>query len=238
YYAPILGPVSSRGLIVQSRNRGTAPAILYSLLRIVAVDPDAVVAVFPSDHYVSEDQAFMTQVRSALETACFRPRTVILLGVEADTPEVEYGWIEPARPMHKFRRIFNVRRFWEKPNKLQAQVLQLRGCLWNSFVMVASARALLDLIETALPGLYRILSWLGPVAGKPEEEALSGHLYNWIEPTNFSHEVLARCPERLAVLKVTGVRWNDLGEPSRVLASLKSLERAPEWADAVVPTPL
>lgn len=234
YYAPILAPVSSRSLIVQSRNRGTAPAILYGLLRIAAIDPDAVVAVFPSDHYLSDDHAFMTQVRSALETARFRPRTVILLGVEAEYPEVEYGWIEPARPMQKFRRIFNVRRFWEKPNKLQAQVLQLRGCLWNSFVMVASARALLDLIETALPGLYRILSWLAPVAGKSEEESLSGHIYDWIETTNFSQEVLARCPGRLAVLKVTGVRWNDLGEPSRVLASLKSLERAPEWADAVV----
>ena len=35
-----------------------------------------------------------------------------------------------------------------------------------------------------------------------------------------SAEVLALRPERLAVVEVTGVRWNDLGEPRRVMASL------------------
>src|SRR5262245_61398739 len=36
-------------LIVQPENRGTAPAILYSLLSIRKIDPDARVAFFPSD---------------------------------------------------------------------------------------------------------------------------------------------------------------------------------------------
>ncbi len=231
YYAPLLSDVPMTNLVVQSRNRGTAPAILYSLLRIAAVDPDAIVALFPSDHYVSDNHEFMTQVHTALQTARFRPATVILLGLEADSPEVEYGWIEPARPIHKVRRIFNVRRFWEKPNKLQAQVLQLRGCLWNSFVMISSVRALLDLIEATWPGLYRIMSWLSPNVGKPEEAVLSSHIYDWIEETNFSHAVLACHPERLAVLKVSGVRWNDLGEPGRVMAWLQAMERSPDWVD-------
>ena len=50
YYAPILGDEPAAKLVIQPRNRGTAPAILYSLLRIVALDPNAVVALFPSDH--------------------------------------------------------------------------------------------------------------------------------------------------------------------------------------------
>src|SRR5262245_50650554 len=55
YYAPILSAENDENLVVQPSNRGTAPAILYSLLRIAALDPDAVVAFFPSDHYISDN---------------------------------------------------------------------------------------------------------------------------------------------------------------------------------------
>jgi hypothetical protein len=44
YYKPILLDEPARNLVVQPSNRGTAPAILYSLLRIAAIDPQALVA--------------------------------------------------------------------------------------------------------------------------------------------------------------------------------------------------
>jgi mannose-1-phosphate guanylyltransferase len=56
YYRAILGNQDNVRLIAQPRNRGTAPAILYSLLRIAAVDPEALVAFFPSDHYISDNR--------------------------------------------------------------------------------------------------------------------------------------------------------------------------------------
>jgi mannose-1-phosphate guanylyltransferase len=162
YYAPLLSDAPTKNLVVQPSNRGTAPAILYSLLRIAARDPNAVVAFFPSDHYISDNAKFMAQTRSALDTAQSCRELVVLLGLEPESPEVEYGWIEPGRPIHAQGKIFGVRRFWEKPHKMLAQVLQLRGCLWNSFVMVASVRALLDVIESALPKLYRSIACLTP----------------------------------------------------------------------------
>jgi mannose-1-phosphate guanylyltransferase len=154
YYDRILSDTPAHQLVVQPRNRGTAPAILYSLLRIAALDPKALVAFFPSDHYISDDEKFMQYIRTALDTARSRRDLVILLGFAPESPEVEYGWIEPATPIDKRSRVFGVRRFWEKPNQFLAQVLQLRGCLWNSFVMVGSARALLEIIASASPELY------------------------------------------------------------------------------------
>jgi mannose-1-phosphate guanylyltransferase len=147
---------------------------------------------------------------------------------------VEYGWIEPARPIDKLSRVFGVRRFWEKPNQLLAQVLQLRGCLWNSFVMVASARALLEIIASAIPGLHRAFASLSPLLGSRSETKAIDRLYDSIDEINFSQQVLALCPERLAVLKVTGVRWNDLGEPKRVMASLDIAGIRPHWAEAAI----
>lgn len=59
-------------------------------------------------------------------------------------------------------------------------------------------------------------------------------LYSQLVDVNFSHQVLALKPERLAVLKVTGVRWNDLGEPKRVMASLDIAGVRPRWAETAI----
>lgn len=235
YYAPILGHEPSANLVAQPRNAGTAPAILYSLLRIAALDPDAIVALFPSDHYVSDNRKFMAHIRTALDTAHRRRDLVILLGVEPESPEVEYGWIEPAGSVKGHARIFGVRRFWEKPHQMLAQVLQLRGCLWNSFVMVASARALLEIIEASTPELYRAFACFKPLFGTRGETEAIEDLYGRLEEINFSHRVLALRPDRLAVLKVTDVRWNDLGEPKRVMASLAMAGLRPHWVDSPQP---
>lgn len=142
-----------------------------------------------------------------------RPDLVILLGLDPESPEVEYGWIEPSAPIVGHSLVFGVRRFWEKPNQSLAQVLQLRGCLWNSFVMVASVQALLEMIESTIPELYRSFAYLSPLFGSRGETRAISKLYERIDEVNFSHQVLALRTERLAVVKVAGVRWNDLGEP-------------------------
>jgi mannose-1-phosphate guanylyltransferase len=235
YYRPLLKNRHASNLVVQPANCGTAPAILYSLLRIAAVDPQALVAFLPSDHYISDDARFMAHIRAALNTANSRPDLIILLGLAPESPEVEYGWIEPAETLAGQPRVCGVRRFWEKPNPLLAQVLQLRGCLWNSFVMVASVQALLELIESTVPQLYRSFLAVSSSLGTSGEADLIEKLYQAMGEINFSHQVLALCPERLAVLKVTGVRWNDLGEPKRVMASLDMAGIRPHWLESGVP---
>ncbi len=235
YYSPILGREPAANLVIQSRNVGTAPAILYSLLRINAVDPNAIVAMFPSDHYISDNRAFMAHIRTALDTAQRRRDLIILLGVEPESPEVEYGWIEPNSSLKGHASVYGVRRFWEKPNPMLAQVLQLRGCLWNSFVMVASVRALLEIVESSTPELYRAFSCMTSLFGTHVETRAIDSLYQRLEDANFSHRVLALHPERLAVLKVIGVRWNDLGEPKRVMASLAMAGIRPHWVDTPQP---
>jgi mannose-1-phosphate guanylyltransferase len=232
YYGQIFRGEPAANLVVQPSNRGTAPAILYSLMRIATIDPEALVVFFPSDHYISDDQKFMSHIRSALNAASHRPNLVILLGLDPETPEVEYGWIEPSEPIQRQSNIYAVRRFWEKPNQLLAQVLQLRGCLWNSFVMVASVQTLLKMMESAVPHLYNSFVRLAAFLGTPHEPKLIGTLYKHLIEVNFSHQVLVHRSERLAVLKVTGVRWNDLGEPRRVMASLNMAGIRPHWAAA------
>jgi mannose-1-phosphate guanylyltransferase len=231
YYSEILGGTPAGNLIEQPRNIGTAPAILYSVLKIAAADPQAIVAFFPSDHYVSDNTKFMAHIRRAFEAAHVRSDLVILLGVKPESPEVEYGWIEPAQAVQGHGQLQGVRRFWEKPSSGLAAVLQLRGCLWNSFVMIASAQALIDMIAGATPALYRAFTSVSSLFGTDDELGAIRKLYALFDETNFSDRVLARVPERLAVLKVSGIKWSDLGEPKRVLASIQTAGVRPRWME-------
>jgi mannose-1-phosphate guanylyltransferase len=142
FYKPLLGGVASEQLVVQPRNIGTAPAILYSLSRLAHVDSTSSVAFFPSDHYFSDDLAFMAHVESAFAAAHARDDQVILLGIKPEGPEGEYGWIEPVLTgiEDNTDALCRVRRFWEKPTSEVARRLMARSCLWNSFVMVAGSQ--------------------------------------------------------------------------------------------------
>jgi len=96
FYRPELADAAPGTVVVQPESRGTAPAILYALHRVALVAPERPVVLLPSDHYVSDDDAFMARVEGALEAAQTRPNRVILLGIEPVRPETEYGWIEPS----------------------------------------------------------------------------------------------------------------------------------------------
>jgi mannose-1-phosphate guanylyltransferase len=144
-------------VLVQPANRGTAVAILYALLKHAEVNPTAIVAVFPSDHYVSDDGVFMRHVALAAQVVSSCPWTILLLGARPTGPEVDYGWIETAEPLEVVEQAIPVRRirqFWEQPSLELARRLLDMECLWNTFVLVASLPTLLDMIIKSLPKVY------------------------------------------------------------------------------------
>jgi mannose-1-phosphate guanylyltransferase len=232
FYRDALANLPPHALVVQPENRGTAAGILYPLLRLETLTASDAVALFPSDHYVSDDEAFMAHVDAAFHAVRACPDVTILLGVRPDRPETEYGWIEPGPPVLPLARpwpmlVSGVRRFWEKPRPKVAAALQARGCLWNSFVIVARVSALVGLVRQALPAVYGTLAATRPALDGPEEDVVVRNAYAALAPSDFSREVLAAFPGRLGVLPVSGVTWNDLGDPARVFATRRQVER---WA--------
>jgi hypothetical protein len=96
FYQSLTQSVSPNLLLEQPANKGTAPAILYALMRVAAKSPKAIVALFPSDHYFADDEEFMSHVDAAFDAVQAQP-TRDLCWYHAERPETEYGWIEPQR---------------------------------------------------------------------------------------------------------------------------------------------
>lgn len=231
FYVPLLAAPSAPTVVVQPENRGTAPAILYGLLRLLATAATEPVAIFPSDHYVSDDEAFMAHVGKAFEAVETRPDLVVLLGIAPDSAEADYGWIEPGEAVAgswtgRLRRVGD---FWEKPSPALARRLRAQGCLWNSFVIVAHPSAIWALGQHAVPSLVNRFAALRSRLTTPWEDESVRRLYARLPSVDFSRHVLATRPASLAVLAVSGVEWNDLGDPRRVMATLARPGVQPGW---------
>lgn len=222
FYESLVRTVSPNLVLEQPANKGTAPAILYALMRLAKASPDAVVGLFPSDHYFANDEEFMSHVDAAFDSVQLARANITLLGITPTGPETEYGWIEPQRSIlgNAPRSITRVNRFYEKPDSKLAVSLLKRGCLWNSFVIVGHVGALLKMIKSAMPHLYEHFSNVSSTFETPKERRALREVYSQIPESNFSHAVLATRPQDLTVLRVGDVGWNDLGEPSRVLSTL------------------
>ncbi|HEY1433738.1 MAG TPA: sugar phosphate nucleotidyltransferase [Thermoanaerobaculia bacterium] len=224
YYRELLSDVDPASLVVQPENRGTAAAVLYGLLRIAARTPDAPVVILPSDHWVSDDAAFMRYAQDAIDVVEEHPNAVVLLGIEPSRPEPEYGWIEPADPvLGRWRGLHRVSRFVEKPSAELAVRLQLAGSLWNTSVVVGQVEALLFLFATARPDLVDGFLGVWASLGTASERAAVERLYASLPTTDFSRDILAKRPENLAVLPVASVSWEDLGRPGRILEARRRL---------------
>jgi mannose-1-phosphate guanylyltransferase len=225
FYWPLPEGLRDEHLVVQPVNRGTAPAILYALMRLKKTAPDCSVAILPSDHFVDDDHEFMRHVEAAFRAADTRPEETILLGIEPTEPDPQYGWIEPGEFLaNECEPIRQIRSFWEKPPLPIARRLMNSGCLWNSFVIVARLSTFLGLFLIAMPELYDAFRKVEAELGTSSEKSRVRRLYEDIGPSNFSYEVLAKCPFNLAVLRVNGVEWDDLGDPRRLTKLLERRE--------------
>lgn len=215
----------SRNLIIQPRNRGTAIGILYSLVHILNQDPQAQVLMLPADHYVVDEATLQQALAGALDHVAHRPDRPVLLGLHPEEPDSELGYIVPG--VHDALGGRAVARFVEKPDPARAQQIVNAGGLWNTFIMAASARALLNLF---LPRFAPTVMEMQVIVGGALQNKAAGagwpaivDMYTRLPDLDFSRDLLEGQEAALCVMRVPPCGWSDLGTPHRVGETLRRL---------------
>ncbi|HUK57010.1 MAG TPA: sugar phosphate nucleotidyltransferase [Nitrospiria bacterium] len=216
-------------VILQPLNKETGPGIFLPLMHLHKQYPEAVVAVFPSDHFVLEEDLFMRYVDQACRVVEQDPSRLVLLGVEPRAPEPEYGYILPVDDTSPSSRlgICPVSRFIEKPDRRAAKELFHNGGLWNTMVMAFKAKTLLALASKVAPALWHSFQRIWHSVGTPAESEVVEDVYRRIEPVNFSKGLLeaisVQYASHLEVLPVRDVYWSDWGSERRIKIMLEKL---------------
>ncbi len=221
-------------VLVQPVDRGTGAGILLPIHWIAWRDPTAVVAIFPSDHFIGNDARFMRHVGKVAAQVDRHPSRIALIGALPDSPESGYGWIEPGSEIEPGLRL--VRRFWEKPEPEEAQACMDRGCLWNTFVVVGTAAAIRDAGRRALPALHRALDGIRSFSGTSAEARAIDRAYAAVPTADFSRSILQAFPSLLAVSALPALPWSDWGTPDRVLQTVRHEGLALNWTQPLAPT--
>ena len=230
YLAAELSGVEGVHVLAQPCDRGTGAGVLLPAHVIHARDPKATVAVFPIDHCIPEEAAFMRHVAAAAGYVGAHPEWLVLLGAEPTEPEPDYGWIEPGECIGSTRNgpLHRVWTFWEKPPNEVARSLFARGSLWNTFIFASSAAALIEAGLRCAPLLHDRLVRLGTFVGTPFQAWALEQAYRLAPRVDFSRAVLQSSLPALAVARVPAHAWCDLGTPERVARSRRMLGSRPE----------
>ena len=147
-----LPEVTQRQVVLEPAMRNTAPCILYASLKIQKENPDAVMIVAPSDHWIEDEATFAKNVEQAFNF-CSKNNALMTLGIQPTFPNTGYGYIEFDKTSAE--AIKSVNQFREKPNYETAKEFIAQGnFLWNAGIFMWSVKSVIEAFQNNQPKLY------------------------------------------------------------------------------------
>lgn len=198
-------------LVREPMARNTAPAIALGVSAIFLEDPDAVVAVLPSDHHIGKPDRFRAVLAAAGHVAAERGM-LVTLGIVPDRPATGYGYIERGPTLGRVlaAEAFEVKRFVEKPSASKAvELLKAGNYLWNAGVFVFRARDLLEHIDRFMPELGRGLADWRAAAPEARNE-IARRVFEATPSISFDYAIMEKS-DKVAVVPASDVDWDDIG---------------------------
>jgi len=194
-----------KSFITETAARNTAAAIAFAAL---AVEPDDVLIITPSDHLIQNQDAYEKAIKEAVELA--KKDFLVTFGVVPSKPETGYGYIE-----YEGKDVLSFR---EKPNTETAQEFLERGTfLWNSGMFCFKAGVLLEELKKYQPEVFDKCSEIWKTS---DNQCLDADASLQIPSISIDYAVM----ERSKKIKVVPAhfRWNDLGSFESLYDYLRS----------------
>ena len=201
--------ITPSAIMLEPVGRNTAPAVAVAALRLMRINPDALMLVLPADHLIRDVPAFHASVAKAEEAA--QAGYLTTFGIVAQTPETGYGYIRRGEALAGAAGVHAVASFVEKPDRPTAQsYLDSGDYYWNSGMFLFKASVFVDELKRLRPDILSAC-----------EAALTKAVSD-LDFIRLDKEAFAACPAEsidYAVMEHTGkaavvpadIGWNDIG---------------------------
>lgn len=204
-----IAPQLADNILVEPLGRNTLPAIAWATAEILKRDPEAIVAVFSSDHAVANDSLFQEAWLSAEQAA--QNGYLTLFGMQPNAPATGYGYIqakkEPLiRESDKLPPVFPVKRFVEKPDRETAEAYLKEGSYyWNAGIFVFQANQFMAQLQNYQPSIYGIIQQLA----ENDKKIANKTTYQQLPDLSIDYGLL-ELADKVAVVPAE-IGWSDLG---------------------------
>lgn len=202
-----LPDISEQQVVLEPAMRNTAPCILLAALKIQKQNPNALMLVAPSDHWIEDEEAYANDVIRCYK-ASEEADILMTLGILPTFPNTGYGYIES--DSEENLEIKKVKQFREKPDYETAKRFLADGnFLWNAGIFIWSVKSIVNSYKTHLNQMYTHFFSGWNQLNTPEEKAFIQKEYAKAENISIDYGILEKAEN--VYVKPATFDWNDLG---------------------------
>lgn len=193
-------------VVLEPAMQNTAPAILYAALKIYAKNPEALMLIAPSDHWIDKEVEFIHNLETAF-AACKAQDILMTLGIHPKHPNTGYGYIQYGEGGSTIKK---VKQFTEKPKLNKAkEFIESGDYLWNAGIFVWTAKSIIKAFKEHLPEMFALFNEGEQVWNTDFEDDFVREVYPKAENISIDFGVMEKS-NNVCVLPID-IGWNDLG---------------------------
>jgi len=199
--------VKQEQVLLEPAMRNTAPCILYASLKIQKQNPNAVMVVAPSDHWIEDEDEFSRNLKQCFDF-CQKENALMTLGIQPTFPNTGFGYIEFDKT--NVNPIKKVNQFREKPDYETAKTfLEAGNFLWNGGIFIWSVKSITEAFEIFQPQMNGLFQKGIESFNTSKEKQFIADNYGNAENISIDYAILEKA-KNVFVLPAT-FDWNDLG---------------------------
>lgn len=199
--------VTQEQVVLEPAMRNTAPCILYASLKIQKMNPNAVMIVAPSDHWIEDEQAFEDDVKACFDK-CEREEVLCTLGIQPTFPNTGFGYIEFEKGSDE--KLKKVSQFREKPDYETAkEFLEQGNFLWNAGIFMWSVATIVSAFKNYQPSQFELFHDGVSCYNTVDEKPFIQENYGKAENISIDYAILEHSKFIFTLLATFD--WNDLG---------------------------
>lgn len=214
-----LPDVKANQVLLEPAMRNTAPCILYASLKIQKENPDALMIVAPSDHWIEDEAAFINNVQESFNF-CEGNDALMTLGIQPTFPNTGYGYIECEAKTSDAHDVMPVNQFKEKPDYETAKTYLEKGnYLWNAGIFIWSVSSIVNSFEAHQTEMASLFKRGWSVYNSEFEDDFINDNYALADNISIDYAVMEKS-NNVYVLPAD-FDWNDLGSWGSLYDELK-----------------
>ncbi len=207
--------------LIEPMPRGTASVVGLAAAILSIRDPEAVMLVLPSDHFIRNRKLFHHILRGAIQVAS--NDYLLTLGITPTFPATGYGYIQrgPVFPGKYDFPVYQVLQFIEKPDEEKARTFLAKGIILGIPVCSFGKRtAFLRKFSRQMPDLKKSLDRIGAAWGTNDQEKIFKSTWKSLKPETIDYGIMEHA-KNVAVLPADGLDWSDVGSWDSLFDVLK-----------------
>jgi mannose-1-phosphate guanylyltransferase len=209
--------VAKSHVLAEPIGRNTAAAIGLAAIHLRHEHGDALMAVLPADHYISQTAKYRALVEAALRIAT-EPGQMAVLGIPPTRPETGFGYIERGKTTQRSGKfpVHDVLRFTEKPSLAVAQKYVASGrYFWNAGMFFWRVSTFMENLRHYVPKTHAALEKLSATIDTPRYGNALRKIYPRLENISVDYAILepATRNAKQPVVHVlpAEIGWSDIG---------------------------